>query len=239
MVCGGAPSCDESFAFRGSNDGIWHCFDHSMTFELLWKAVLLGLVNSAPVGPVGLWCLKKNLVPDRGTGLSAGLGMAVAYAIIAFSVLFGLKVISRFLQDHETLFQLGGGALLIVMGWRGLAGRAGGLAGAVGQTRYLREFSASFAMTLFNPVPFASFAVMLTTFRILGAAPDLATDLLFALGVFAGAMVFWLVVNEGLHHVKRRSPEVVTGRINRATSMALLAMGVWIAARGVLHETVL
>jgi putative LysE/RhtB family amino acid efflux pump len=204
-----------------------------MTFELLWKAVLLGLVNSAPIGPVGLWCLKKNLMADRGTGLSAGLGMAVAYAIIAFFVLFGLKVISRFLQDHETLFQLGGGALLIVMGWRGLAGRAGGLA-----TRYLREFSASFAMTLFNPVPFASFAVMLTTFRILGAAPDLATDLLFALGVFAGAMVFWLVVNEGLHHVKRRSPEVVTGRINRATSMVLLAMGVWIAARGVLLETV-
>ena len=22
MVCGGAPTCDESFAFRGSNDGI-------------------------------------------------------------------------------------------------------------------------------------------------------------------------------------------------------------------------
>lgn len=210
-----------------------------MTFELLWKAVLLGIVNSAPVGPVGLWCLRKNLLADRGAGLCAGLGMAGAYAIIVFFVLFGLKVISRFLHDHETLFQLGGGVLLIVMGWRGLSGRVGGLAGAVERTRYLREFSASFVMTFFNPVPFASFAVMLTTFHILGAAPDLATDLFFALGVFAGAMLFWLVVNELLHHLKKRSPEVMTVRVNQATSLVLLAMGVWIAARGILHEAVL
>lgn len=80
---------------------------------------------------------------------------------------------------------------------------------------------------------------MLTTFHILGSAPDLATDLFFALGVFAGAMLFWLVVNELLHHLKKRSPEVMTVRVNQATSLVLLAMGVWIAARGILHEAVL
>lgn len=210
-----------------------------MTLELLWKAILLGVVNSAPVGPVGLLCLRKNLEADRGTGLCAGLGMAVAYAIIAFCVIVGLKVISRFLDDYERLLQLGGGVLLIVMGWRGLAARSGELGGSVEKCRYLREFSTSFAMTLCNPVPFASFAVILTTFRILGTPANLAVDLLFSIGVFAGAVLFWWVVNEILHHVKQRSPEAMTGRIHRATSILLLAKGVWVAARGLIHDFVL
>lgn len=210
-----------------------------MSFELLWKAIILGMVNSAPIGPVGLLCLRKNLVADRRTGLCAGLGMAVAYAIIAFCVIVGLKVISRFLDDHETPLQLGGGVLLIAMGWRGLAARPGEFDGSAETRRYLREFSASFAMTLCNPVPFASFALILTTFRILGTPANLVVDLLFAIGVFTGAMLFWWVVNEVLHQVKQRSPESMTEQIHRATSILLLAMGFWIAARGLIHDLVL
>jgi putative LysE/RhtB family amino acid efflux pump len=206
------------------------CF---MTIELLLKAMMLGVINAAPLGPVGLLCLRKNLAPDRGRGLCAGLGMAVAYGIIAFCVLFGLKAIATFLADHETLFQIGGGLVLVVMGLRGLRPSAAPRETESGGARYLGEFSASFAMTLFNPVPFATFALILTSFRVFDARPDLPMDLMFAGCVFLGTMLFWLSVNEALHHVKKRSPESLSRRIGFGTSVALLAFGVILAAKGI------
>lgn len=204
-----------------------------MSFELLLKAMLLGVINSAPLGPVGLLCLRKNLAPDRARGLCAGLGMAVAYGIIAFCVLFGLKAIASFLAEHETLFQIAGGFALVVMGLRGLRRSVSGGEPASGGSRYLGEFSASFAMTLFNPVPFATFALILTSFQVLDARPSLKMDLLFAGGVFLGTILFWLCVNEILHHVKKRSPEWLFHRIGFVTSVALLAFGVILAAKGI------
>jgi threonine/homoserine/homoserine lactone efflux protein len=204
-----------------------------MTIELLLKAMMLGVINSAPLGPVGLLCLRKNLAPDRCRGLCAGLGMAVAYGIISFCVLFGLKAIATFLENHETLFQIVGGLVLVVMGCRGLRSSFAPEEKDGGCTRYLGEFSASFAMTLFNPVPFATFALILTSFRVFDARPDLQVDLFFAGFVFLGTMLFWLSVNEALHHVKKRSPESLSQRIGYGTSVALLAFGVILAAKGI------
>ncbi len=213
--------------------GFWGFSQVFMTLELLLKAMMLGVINSAPLGPVGLLCLRKNLAPDRGRGLCAGLGMAVAYGIIAFCVIFGLKAIATFLVVHETLFQIGGGLVLVVMGLRGLrpspAPRETGSPG----TRYLGEFSASFAMTLFNPVPFATFALILTSFRVFDTRPDLRMDLVFAGFVFLGTMLFWLSMNEALHHVKKRSPESLSRRIGMGTSIVLLAFGLILAAKGI------
>ncbi|MEQ1842740.1 MAG: LysE family transporter [Verrucomicrobiales bacterium] len=200
---------------------------------LVLKGILLGMLNAAPVGPVGLLCLRKNMEKDRWPGLFAGMGMAVAYAIISFCVVFGLKAISLFLHEHESIFQLLGGAILILMGWRGLRPPRSTLGvSPPGSVRYLGEFSASFVMTLFNPVPFASFTVILTGFQIFRGHPEIRTDLIFSVSVMVGALAFWVVVNEFLHHFKKRSPEALARRVGLGTSIALLVFGVMIAAKG-------
>ncbi len=204
-----------------------------MTSALILKGILIGIFNAAPVGPVGLLCLQKNMVGDRWPGLFAGMGMAVAYGIISFCVVFGLKAISLFLHEYEAIFQIGGGAILIAMGWRGLLSSHSNVGvPSQGAARLLGEFSASFAMTLFNPVPFASFTVILTSFQIFKGHPEIKTDLIFALSVMSGAFAFWLVVNEILHHVKKRSPEALARRVGVFTSCALLLFGLIIAAKG-------
>lgn len=196
--------------------------------------MLIGMLNAAPVGPVGLLCLQKNMVGDRWPGLFAGMGMAVAYGLISFCVVFGLKAISIFLHEHEAVFQVGGGAILIAMGWRGLqSSRSKADLSPQGPACFLGEFSASFIMTLFNPVPFASFTLILTGFQVFKGHPDIRTDLVFAASVMAGALGFWLVVNEFLHHFKKRSPEALARKVGLGTSAALLIFGVMIAAKGI------
>jgi len=206
----------------------------SLTAMLILKGMLLGILNATPVGPVGLLCLRQNMVSDRWPGLFAGAGMAFAYGIIAFCVVFGLKAISGFLHDHETSLQIAAGLLLIAMGWSGLRpARAALPQNPPRPVRYLGDFSTSFAMTLFNPVPFATFTVILTSFQVFKGQPDLGTDLLFAASVLLGTLLFWVVVNEALHHVKKRSPEMLSRRVANGTSIALLVFGVILAGKGI------
>lgn len=204
-----------------------------MMFLLLMKAMLLGAVNAAPVGPVGLLCLKKNVDPDRWSGLCAAFGMALAYAIVAFCVVFGLKTVGQFLDNHRTFLQLAGGLALVALGWHGLRSKRVAVVEKRKATRYLGDLSASFAMTLFNPVPFATFAVIVTSFNILDSKLDIPTDIAFAAAVAAGTMAFWLVVNQILHFAKRRSRVDLCRWISRGAAVAMIGFGVVLAITGI------
>ncbi len=89
-------------------------------------------------------------------------------------------------------------------------------------------------MTLLNPVPFASFAILVTSLKVFKGRPDLLTDFCFAISLTCGTALFWLVVNEILHHARRRSPQSLSLRISQGTSVALLVFGVILAAKSLL-----
>lgn len=205
-----------------------------MTPDLIYKAVLIGMINAAPVGPVGLWCLKRNVEPDRWRGLFTALGMAAAYFVVSFCVLLGLKWIGGFLETWRAPLQIGGGVALILMGWKGM--RASNRVREIRRcrSRYLGDFSASFAMTLLNPVPFATFTVILTAFEVAGGRLDLASDVHFAACVFAGTILFWIVVNQVLHLVKKHSPAEWSRWIHHGAAAALVVFGFVILVAGVI-----
>ncbi len=207
-----------------------------MTTDLVIKALLLGAVNAAPIGPVGLLCLKRNVESDRWRGVSASLGMALAYGVISFAALFGLKWIGSFLEVYRAPLQLVGGVMLVLMGWRGWKRKTVPPARAKCARRYLGDFTSTLVMTLFNPVPFATFTILLATFKVVSGALDLSSDLYFALGVVGGTLCFWLPVNQLLHMVKKRSPGEWSQRINSAAAMTMILFGVAIFAKGLFES---
>lgn len=196
-----------------------------MTLELVCKAFLLGILNAAPVGPVGLLCLRTQMGGDRISGLLAALGMAVAYAIIAFCVLIGLKSIGRFLEDYRVICQIGLGAMLVVIGGRAILRKADRGCEAPERSGRLGQFAGTFVMTLFNPVPFATFAVILATLRVAGSEFDLLTDCWFAFCVLGGTMGFWWILGVAIHRLRRRRESFPVDRLSLAASIALLVFG--------------
>lgn len=208
-----------------------------MTPDLVWKALFLGMLNAAPVGPVGLLCLKKNVEPHRLPGMMAGAGMATAYAIISFCVLFGLNGIGQWLNDYQIVFQLLAGAALIFIGWRGLKKERPGVQARPCPKSLVGDFSQSFAMTLLNPVPFASFAFILTSFDIVRGKLDLLTDLIFAGLVFLGTLLFWGLANQVLHWLKHSSVQSPCGLITRGSSVALIVFGAVLFLKGAIDQS--
>ena len=45
-----------------------------MLFDVLFKGVLMGFAVAAPVGPIGVLCIRRTLSDGRAAGLATGLG---------------------------------------------------------------------------------------------------------------------------------------------------------------------
>ena len=85
---------------------------------LFFKGLLIGFSIAAPVGPIGVLCIRRTLAESRATGFVSGLGAATADAFYGAVAGFGLTLVSVFLQGQEFWFRLIGGAFLGYLGVR-------------------------------------------------------------------------------------------------------------------------
>ena len=65
-----------------------------MDISLLLRGLILGVSIAAPVGPIGLLCIKRTLVNGRVQGLVSGLGAATADGIYGLLGALGITVVS-------------------------------------------------------------------------------------------------------------------------------------------------
>lgn len=87
-----------------------------MDLTLVVRGVVLGLAISAPVGPIGVLCIRRTLAEGRVVGLVAGLGAATADALYGALVAFGLTAVTSLLVGGTFWLQLIGGLFLLYLG---------------------------------------------------------------------------------------------------------------------------
>ncbi len=85
----------------------------------------VGLLVSAPVGPVALLAIRRSLSDDRAGALATGLGAALADVGVAALAVLGAAALQASLQRLQAILMLAGGAALLIaglssLGWKGL-----------------------------------------------------------------------------------------------------------------------
>jgi hypothetical protein len=77
--------------------------------DIFWQGIIIGFSIAAPVGPIGVLCIRHTLAHGRLSGLLSGLGAATADAFYGSVASFGLTFISMFLLRQQMWFQTAGG----------------------------------------------------------------------------------------------------------------------------------
>ena len=98
-------------------------------FSFILKGMIIGFSIAAPVGPIGVLCIRRTLAEGRAYGFASGLGAATADAFYGTLAALGLTLISSFLIDQANWLRLIGGAYLCYLGirtFRSKPGRASG-----------------------------------------------------------------------------------------------------------------
>lgn len=83
---------------------------------MMWRGVAIGLIISAPMGPVGILCIQRTLDKGRKAGFYTGVGAALSDLFYCLLTGFGLSFIEEFLERNSAVIQLVGSLVLVVFG---------------------------------------------------------------------------------------------------------------------------
>jgi threonine/homoserine/homoserine lactone efflux protein len=187
------------------------------------KGLAVGFSIAAPVGPIGLLCIRRTITGGWRMGLATGMGAATADMVYGLVAAAGLTAVTEALVGARQPLQFAGGAALI---WLGLAVmRAEAPAERVGATGagLASAYATTFLLTLANPATILSFAAVMAGLGAMSASGQTAA---LVAGVFVGSALWWLALSTAVSVVRHRLPETVLVWINRASGGAIMIFGI-------------
>lgn len=165
----------------------------AMFLTLLVKGILIGLLVSIPLGPIGVLVIQRTVNKSRTAGLLSGMGAALSDTLYAIVAGFSLTFVIDFIRQHEILFQAFGAVVVLALGIHIFFKnpvtdlRRNRLRG----NTHFQDIISSFLVTVSNPL---TVFVFLAVFTSSGVAVNLEKPFhsLFVIpGIFIGASIWW------------------------------------------------
>ena len=204
--------------------------------EVLAKGIGVGFAIAAPVGPIGLLCIRRTWADGRAIGLATGLGAATADGVYGFMVAGGLAV-TGLLVEHARPLSFVGGLLIVWLGVQAIRAyfaRGEMKPAAAGEMRGVASaFATTFLLTLSNPMTILSFVALVT-----GLGPSLAASasapFVLVAGVFTGSALWWVILVHLASFARARTTPEALRWIDLASGGLLIAWGAAIVGGAVL-----
>ncbi len=196
-----------------------------MNILFLVKGFVIGLSIAAPVGPIGVLCIRRTLAGGRTSGLVSGLGAATADGVYGAVAAFGLTAVSDTLVEQQDGFRLVGGAFLLYLGLRAFlaASSAGDAPREKGSL--LGDYASTLALTLANPATILSFAAVFAGLGLAGSGGDYGSAGLMVVGVASGSATWWFALSGGVSLLRSRF-EAYLPLVNKVSGLVIGAFGV-------------
>lgn len=152
-----------------------HIFiEFASPFLLILKGLLVGIIASAPMGPVGVLCIQRTLQKGRSYGIVTGAGAALSDIFYALMTGFGMSFVMDFIDNEQNIFwlKLIGSVMLFIFGVymfrtdpRKSIHQSTGSKGTL-----IHNFTTGFLITLSNPLIISYLLPSLTCSHLLSLA---------------------------------------------------------------------
>ena len=162
--------------------------------DFIFKGMLIGMIASAPMGPVGILCVQRTLNKGRWYGFATGIGAAVSDIFYAGITGLGMTFVMDLVDNSQTRFylQIGGSLLLLAFGWytyRTDPTRKMHQSGQQKGTLWYNIWTA-FLVTFSNPLIVFLFLALYAQFAFV--LPDHPFEMIVGfLSIVGGALLWW------------------------------------------------
>ena len=91
---------------------------HIDILDCIIKGILIGVIASAPMGPVGILCIQRTLNKGRWFGFITGVGAAASDIFYALLTGLGMSFVMDFINNEHNkyLLQISGSIMLFIFG---------------------------------------------------------------------------------------------------------------------------
>ncbi len=196
---------------------------------LLCKGLLLGFSIAAPVGPIGVLCIRRTLSSGVKCGFVSGLGAAMADAVYGLAAALGLFAVASFLFEYQAVFRLLGGIYLFHLGWKTFFSPpvAAHQSAVLEQRKELwSSYASAFVLTIINPMTMMSFVAAFAGLGIRESAVFSEAALLVG-GIFGGSLLWWALLSAAVSLLRGKFTSGAMLIVNRFSGLVIALFGVY------------
>lgn len=191
------------------------------------RGLVIGFSIAAPVGPIGVLCIRRTLVEGRVSGLVSGLGAATADAIYGCVAGFGLTFISNFLVGQQIKLRLIGGVFLCYLGLKTLLAKPAEQAALAKEKSLVSACASTFFLTLTNPLTIISFAAIFAGLGLASTSGDYKLAGVLVLGVFIGSALWWFILSYGVGLFREKINNHGFQWVNKISGAIIIGFGLF------------
>ena len=193
-------------------------------FSLFFRAFLIGISIAAPVGPIGVLCIRRTLSNGKLAGFLSGMGAATADMFYGAIAAFGLTVITNLLVENAFWLKLIGGLFLVYLGVKTFMEKPAEKAAQAKQGGYFSMYLSTFFLTITNPITILSIAAIFAGTMI---GQDMGSPLVMVAGVFTGSASWWLALSFGVGLMRDKLSQTHMAWINRISGTIIILFGIF------------
>ena len=163
---------------------------------LFLKGILIGIISSAPMGPVGILCIQRTLSKDRWHGFATGIGASLSDLFYAVITALGMGFVLDFIKANLRNMQFIGSTILLILGififfkkpfqnYRKANGVSPGL---------FKEFSTAFLFTISNSLIIFLFIALYARFSFISTNETVINYVAGFGGILLGSIIWWFCI---------------------------------------------
>lgn len=196
---------------------------------LFSRTFVIGIAIAAPVGAMAMLCVQRTLERGWLKGMATGLGIATADGIYASLAAFGVAAVSATLVELQVPLRLIGGAALVVLGAQSALRTA-----EIEETAQVEPaaempgsaYLSAVGLTLTNPMTIIAFGAVFAGAGLV-AQPNPFTSATATAGIFAGSLVWWIVLVSGIAIARPAAEKWLLHRLGQVSGLVLVGFGLY------------
>ncbi len=175
-------------------------------FDILIKGFVIGVVVSAPLGPVGVLCIQRTLNKGRWYGFITGLGACASDIAYALLTGYGMSFIFDYIDKNIFYLQLLGSIMLLLFGIYTFRSNPVQSIRPVSSSKgtYLHNFITAFLVTLSNPLIIFLFIGLFARFAFLQPGVLLFETITGYMSIALGALAWWFGITFAVNKLRKK-----------------------------------
>ncbi|MBN2681396.1 MAG: LysE family transporter [Bacteroidales bacterium] len=179
-----------------------------MELPIIIYGIIIGLMVSIPLGPVGVMCIQRTLNRGRWAGFISGLGAAAADVIFSVFAVFSAKIIIENVEKHQDWFQIVGGVIFLAVGVKIF------ITNPVVQLKkrqakkkensFLWDFLSVFIITITNPVAILLFLIAFSYVGLTIEPNEYSKASAVISGIAIGTSAWWFLLASVVNLFRRK-----------------------------------
>ena len=165
-------------------------------FDIAYKGIIIGVLVSAPMGPIGLMCIQRTLNKGRWHGFFSGVGAVFSDLFYAAITCLGMGIVISFVETNKSIIQIIGSVLLFGFGFYTFQSNP---SKSLQKTKesgstYSQDVVTAFLLTLSNPFIIFLYIALFARFNFVDTSETLYYLVVGLIGIVAGALFWWFII---------------------------------------------